>query len=276
VLQSDLRGHFGCWVIRVCDERAPARGRCLPAAQEDFSDQRLDGGHRGFQRGAFPVQPPIRPGFPGERLGATLRERQAPAAPPQLRHQRSHPPDPTQRLRDVLPGPLHAHRAAPHVLKQAALKRSAALRAMRVDAAPSPLQRAARQQQQPAVRVIVIGLQPQDLQSGGFGPAGELHVGKQRPVATQPAPRAQRIGQARFHAGMMADRAARWNPRLRSSKASHPQLVLSGRARPLRRGWSGCARRPPAACRRWPGGGRRPRGRSAGRRGRAIGGSGSR
>ena len=41
------------------------------------------------------------------------------------------------------------------------------------------------------------------------GRTGQLDVGKQRPVAAQSAPRAQRVGEARFHVGTMADRAAR-------------------------------------------------------------------
>src|SRR6266540_5079909 len=38
-----------------------------------------------------------------------------------------------------------------------------------------------------------------DFQRRGFVAAGQFHIGKQRPVATQSAPGAERVGQARLH-----------------------------------------------------------------------------
>jgi len=102
--------------------------------------------------------------IPGGRLGATLPERQTRIPRSQMRHQLPYPPDPLQRFRDLLPRLSHTHRAAPHVLKHPALERPATLRAMGVDAAAFPLQRPAWLQEQCAARVIVLDLQPHDLQ----------------------------------------------------------------------------------------------------------------
>ncbi|HMJ90028.1 MAG TPA: hypothetical protein VK530_09440 [Candidatus Acidoferrum sp.] len=71
-------------------------------------------------------------------------------------------------------------RATLDLLQQPTLKRPTAFRAMRVNAAPFTLQRAAGLQQQFSVTLIgVLNLQPYDFQCGTFVAAGQFHVGKQ-------------------------------------------------------------------------------------------------
>jgi hypothetical protein len=55
------------------------------------------------------------------------------------------------------------------------------------------VQRRARLQQEEVVPVVFVDREPHDLEAAGFGGAGELDVGEQRPVAAQPASRAQRV-----------------------------------------------------------------------------------
>jgi len=95
------------------------------------------------------------------------------------------------------------------VNQQLALERSTALRAVRVDGAPSPPQGGAGLRQQTDVRPMVLDVQAHDLEPRNLRLADQLDVGEQRAIAAQPAPRAQSVCQARLHASTMTNRAAR-------------------------------------------------------------------
>src|SRR5205823_4788012 len=100
---------------------------------------------------------------------------------------------------DLLQGSLDRYGTELRVLQQLALEYATALRTVGIDAASCSTQCRAGLRQQACVPVLVLDFHPQDLEPGDLGFADQLDVGEQRPVAAQPAGRAQGTGEQGCH-----------------------------------------------------------------------------